>query len=182
MADPVSLLLLLAAVLLAGSVLTYQFITGVPPMPLRADEAADVIALLREADLPPSAVIYDLGSGWGSLVVALAHAFPQAQIRGIELSPLPYWFSRLRTRGLANVRLRRADFFRCDLSDADALACYLMIKPMPRLAVQLDRQLRNGTPVVAVTFSFHRRQAGRVLQGRGLRGRVALYYWPGKES
>jgi hypothetical protein len=169
---------LFAALLLGGSLLAYQFMTGVPPMPLRSDEAADVIALLKQSGLPRGAVIYDLGSGWGSLVIGLANAFPDAQIRGIELSPLPYWIARLRTRGMRNVSLRRGDFFNCELGDADAVACYLMIKPMPRLAALLDHALPDGTPVVAITFSFRNRHAIATLQGRGLRGKVSLYSWP----
>lgn len=178
MPDLFSLILLLVVLILAGSILLWQFITGVPPMPSRAVEAADVVALLRQATLPPEPIIYELGSGWGSLVIALAKAFPQAQIRGIELSPLPYWVARWRTRRLSNVSLRRANFFTCDLSDASAVTCYLMIKPMPRVAALLDHSLKPRTPVVTLTFSFRDRQAFSMQRGDGLRGGVALYFWP----
>lgn len=108
---------LLIVIALCGSILGFQIVTGVPPLSSTAAEGADVIALLKRARLPEQAVIYELGSGWGSLVFALARAFPTAQIRGLELSPLPYWVSRLRTRNLPNVQLRRRDFYRFDLSD-----------------------------------------------------------------
>lgn len=117
-----------SAVLVLGlSLLFFQFITGVPPHPSGAAEAADVIALLREAKLPADAIIYDLGCGWGSLIVALARAFPPAQVCGVEMSPLPCWIARLRTRKLSRVTVTRGDFHRCDLTDADAVTCYLMI-------------------------------------------------------
>lgn len=176
----ITALLLVAAA--GGSILVFQGLTGVPPMSSSPAEAADVVALLRRAGLPRGAVIYDLGSGWGSLVVALAHAFPDAQIRGIEISPLPYWISRLRTRGLANVTVARGDFYASDLSDARAVTCYLMIKPMPRLAGYLDRTLGSGTPVVSLSFWFRDREVAASLKSAGLLSATALYYWPARKT
>jgi tRNA A58 N-methylase Trm61 len=173
-------LLLLAVVGLAASILLVQALTGVPPHPATPGEAADVVALLKEAGVPPGAVIYDLGSGWGSLVLALAKAFPEAEIRGLEISPLPYAVARLRTRALTNVALRLGDFYRSELEDASAVVCYLMIKPMPRLACFLDARLRPGTPVVALTFWFRGRSPAATRPARGLRGAAALYVWPGR--
>lgn len=175
-----SLLAGLAALALGGSILAFQFLTGVPPVPAKASEMADVVALLRQARLAERATVYELGSGWGSLVMALATAFPDARIVGIERSPLPYWVSRLRTRSLPNVHLRRADFYDVDIRDAHAVTCYLMIRPMRRLASHLDRMLAAGTPVVSVTFLFRDREPGAVRKGRGLRGEVALYSWSGR--
>lgn len=180
MPDFISAVSLFAAFLvlvLGGSVLAFHFITGVPPVPAKSSEIVDVVALLRRARLPDRATVYELGSGWGSLVIALATAFPHARIKGIERSPLPYWVSRFRTWNMPNVYLERADFYDVDLRDARAVTCYLMIKPMQKLASFLDRMLEPGTPVVSVTFAFHDRQAVAVRQARGLRGKVALYWW-----
>ena len=175
-----AILLIFAA---AGlSILIVQARTGVPPMSSSAAEGREVAALLRQANLPDDAVIYDLGAGWGSLVIALAHAFPNAQIRGVELSPLPYWISRLRTRGLPNLSLSQGDFFNTDLSDAQAVTCYLMIKAMPKLADLLDRTLTPGTSVVLLSFWFRERQAAATSMGAGLLGATALYYWPAKSA
>lgn len=165
-------------VLLCLSILLFQLATGVPPLSSSEREGADVVALLKQTDLTENAVIYELGSGWGSLVVALARAFPAAQIRGIEISPVPYWVSRFRTRRLPNVQLRRGNFFDCDLADAHAVTCYLMIKPMVRIAELLDRTLKPGTPVVSLSFWFRDRQAAASLKNAGLLGAAALYYWP----
>jgi hypothetical protein len=109
---------------------------------------------------------------------ALARAFPNAHIRGIELSPLPYWVARFRTRKLPNVSLQRGNFFKFDLRDAQAVTSYLMIKPMPKLAAFLDQTLNPGTPVVSLTFWFRGRQPAATRDSPGLRGAAALYYWP----
>ena len=176
--DTLSIAVIAVVVLLAVTILAYQFVTGVPPMPSTRRERADVVALLKEADIDEQAVIYELGSGWGTLVIALAKAFPDAQVRGFELSPLPYWVARLRTRKMANVRLTRGNFFNADLRDADAVVCYLMVKPMPRVAALLDRTLEPGTPVVSIAFSFRDRLETAVREGKWLRGKVSLYFWP----
>jgi len=177
-----SLLAVLIVFALGLSLLVFQGITGVPPMSSSSSEATDVISLLKQAGLSDQAMVYDLGCGWGSLVIALARAFPDARIRGIELSPLPYWVARIRTRNLPNVFLRRANFFTFDLRDAQAVTSYLMTKQMPRLADFLDRTLKDGTPVVSLTFWFRERHVAATRDGPGLRGAVALYYWPAQFS
>jgi hypothetical protein len=171
---------LLIVVALCCSIVGFQMVTGVPPMSSTAAEGADMIALLKRAGLPEQAVIYELGSGWGSLVIALAHAFPTARIRGIELSPLPYWVSRFRTRNFPNVELRRCDFHRCDLSAAQAVTCFLMTASMPKLAALLDRTLASGTPVVSLCFRFRDRDIEASLEHAGPLRAVALYRWPAR--
>lgn len=182
MSDIFAMFILAISTIAALSLLIYYFITGVVPMSSSRAEAAQVIALLKEAGVPEKALLYELGCGWGMLVSALARAFPEARIHGIEISPFPYWIARLRTRHLPNVRVQRRNFFDCDLRDADAVACYLMIKPMPRLATFLDTMLPSGTPVVSLAFGFRGRQATAVRRVPGLPGEAALYFWPAHSS
>jgi 2-polyprenyl-3-methyl-5-hydroxy-6-metoxy-1,4-benzoquinol methylase len=164
------------------SVLIVQGVTGVPPLSSNAAEAADVIALLQQAALRERAIVCELGCGWGSLAIALARAFPTASIRGIQMSPLPYWVARFRHRDLANVTLQRGSFYACDLHDAQAVTCYLMIKPMPKLASFLDTQLQPGTPVVSLTFWSRDREVAAVRDGPGIRGAAALCFWPARNT
>jgi tRNA A58 N-methylase Trm61 len=178
MIDILSLALLLTVLVLNASILAFHWLTGVPPLPARIGEAVDTVALLKYAELPKQAIIYDLGCGWGSLVIALANAFPDATIKGIELSPLPYWIARFRTRHMTNVSLQRGNFYKSDLKDASAVTCYLMIRVMPKVADFLDHMLAPGTPVVAVSFWFREREIEASRKGKGVRGDVALYFWP----
>lgn len=63
-----------ALTLLVGlPVVIFTALTGVPTLSSGDAEASEVIALLNQANLARSAVIVDLGSGWGALVVAVAH-------------------------------------------------------------------------------------------------------------
>jgi len=181
MSDIVSFLVMFIVVIGCLSLVVVQLLTGVPSLSSSVAEAADAIALLKEANLPQRAIIYELGSGWGALVIALARAFPDAQVRGIEMSPLPYWIARLRTRKMSNVSLVWGNFNKCDLADADAVTCYLMRSPMVKLAELFDGMLKPGTSVVSVMFWFRGRQVTATRQGR-VRGSVALYKWPALES
>jgi len=180
--DLISMVALLLVAAASLSILVFQGLTGVPPMSSSAAEAAAVVTLLKSAGLPDGAVVYDLGSGWGSLVIALARAFPDAQVRGIEISPLAYWVSRLRARNLPNVVLRRGNFYAGDLTDAQAVTCYLMIETMPKLASFLDRALAPGTPVVSLSFWFRDRDVAASSTSAGLLGATALYYWPARKT
>lgn len=110
-------------------------------------------------------------------MLALAKAFPTAHIRGVELSPLPYWIARLRTRKMPNVSIHWGNVYQQDLRDADAVACYLMIKSMPKISRLLDEALRPGTPVISLTFWFRNRETTAFRNGPGIRGAVALYFW-----
>jgi len=179
--DLLSTFALLIIAALCVSILIYQGITGVPPLSSNSLEAADVVALLKHAGLAEQAVIYELGSGWGSLAIALARAFPKADIRGIEMSPLPYWVSRVRTRNMPNVQLRMGNFYNCDLTDAQAVTCYLMIKPMSKLTGFLDRMLASGTPVVSISFWFRDREVVASRESSGPLGATALYSWPARK-
>jgi len=169
---------LLAATLGAVASILYCYLrTGVVPVPARRDEISDVLSLLQEAGLERGARIYELGAGWGDLALALARAHPDAEVIALELSPVPWAVAWLRATRLRNLRVRRADLLRHPLADADAVTCYLMLRPMARLAARLDQELRPGTPVVALTFWFRDRAPISTRRGPGLRGDAALYRW-----
>ena len=165
--------------LVGASLLISTALTGVPTLSSRRSEVNDIIALLAHAKLPKHALIVDLGSGWGALVIALARAFPEATVQGVEISLFPYLVSRLRTHHLPNVSLRWGDFFHRDPGNADAIVCYLMPGVMAKLGDFLDEALKPGTVIVTNTFLFRERRA-RAVRRRGLRGTVALYIWPGR--
>ena len=169
---------ILALVLASGlSIVFYQLYTGVPPMPSKQSEREQAIELLQAADLNDG-VIYELGCGWGGLILMLTKAFPDRPIVGYELSWLPFLVARFRCRKLKNVKIYRNNFFKKDFPQASAVLCYLMMGSMPKLAAHLDKQLATNTPVITLAFWFHDRKPAKKIsvQGPG----VALYYWPAK--
>lgn len=62
--------------------------------------------------------------------------------------------ARLRGRRLGNLSFTWESVFHENLSDADAVTCYLMLGVMARLDIRLDQLLRLGTRVVSNSFWF----------------------------
>ena len=54
------------------------------------------------------------------------------------------------------VRIVYGDFFAQDLSEADAVTCYLLQDTNNKLEGKLKQELRPGTRVVSNTFVFHK--------------------------
>lgn len=100
--------------------------------------------------------IYELGSGWGTLLFPVARCYPNHQVIGFETSWIPYFFSRivLLFCGLPNVEIRRQDFFAADLSEAGLVVCYLYPGAMKKLAVKLSKGLPTGSYVISNTFAM----------------------------
>ncbi len=174
------LLYSLAALCVLSSLVTlyYHLKTGVPPFPSFQHECKAAVELLQKKPLKQEAIIYELGSGWGTLLIEIAKAFPQAQVIGIEISPLPYIISKLRTRHLSNAKVTRKDYFKENLSHASAITSYLMTPAMKPLMEKLDAELQAGTPVVSIAFLYHERKAIQTIPGVGLcQADVALYHW-----
>jgi len=146
-------IVLITLLLLGTVIVAYTVRTGVPPMPTGPGARAVMLRLMPTA---VDGTVYDLGSGWGGLALALADRYPDNQVVGIELSPIPYLFARARLllRRRPNLRFRRADLLRQPLDDAGALTCYLMPSVMRRLGPKLAAELRPGAVVVSYTFAF----------------------------
>ena len=139
-------------VILMGIVVVFTLITGSSPMPTRRSVRRRVLELLP-AGL--KGTIYDLGSGWGTLVSPLAREFPECRVIGFERSPLPCFFSQFRAwlAGRPNLEIRRRDFFSASLGDAAVVICYLSPETMKRLQSKFEVELAPGALVVSNTFA-----------------------------
>jgi SAM-dependent methyltransferase len=90
-------------------------------------------ATLAEQLPPTPCRVLDLGCGDGGLLRRLAKARPDCRFVGIEHAPLTWLAARLRTLGLANVVVRRDDFWDEPLSSYGLVYAFLSPVPMPRL-------------------------------------------------
>ncbi|NQU62468.1 MAG: SAM-dependent methyltransferase [Rhodospirillales bacterium] len=148
--DFIILGLVLAAIV---SVFVSTLMTAASPLPTSAAVRETMMAMLpADIDGP----IYELGSGWGGLAVALAGRYPASQVRAYEVSVLPWAASRLRAllSGPENLSVRFGNFHKVDLSDAALVVCYLPGPAMEKLKPKLAADLKAGALVASNTFAL----------------------------
>lgn len=168
---------LLALVLLASACAGAP--TGGPDAPfvVTPHELGD--AMLRLADVTPSDVVYDLGSGDGRIVIAAARVYGARGV-GIEIDPQLVKRSQdlALTSGVADrVTILWQDIFVTDIRQASVVTLYLGEDVNVRLRPKLLRETRPGTRVVSSTFGMGDWTPDRVERVRLRDGERTLHYW-----
>jgi len=126
---------------------------GLPPTPT---QPARIRKALKLANLQPGETLYDLGAGNGRVLVIAAKEFG-ARAVGIEAGPVQCVQARMNARFnrvRSQVRVKRGNFFKSDLSEADVVFAYLTSNYVPRLEAQLVKQLKPDARVVTISFDF----------------------------
>ena len=164
----------------AASIMVSTLRTGTPPMPVSPLVLPVLTEAVRRA-LPHSEqpVIMEAGCGWGTIVFTLHDAFPQAELHGIELSPVPWLYARFRaclrrvrlwprralrraasSQSVGPVIIHRGDLFRHSFRHVDILVTYLSTEHMARLQ---DREEELPPVVVSVAFALPGRRPDTTL-------------------
>ena len=147
------------------------FRTQVPYFP-SGQRAWDAVAAL----LPARPVkLIDIGSGLGGLVLDLAVRRPDSAFEGIELAPLPWLASRLRSVGRANVRFRRGDYDALDFADYDVVFAYLSPAAMERLWQKAQAEMRPGSLLLSYEFVISTKSPDLTIKPDG--AGPLLYGW-----
>jgi len=109
--------------------------------------------VLDEIKLPAGSLIYDLGCGDGRFLF-LAEKM-KLQAVGYELALYPYLKAQFNKFAQASrVEIRRKDFLKQDLNQADAIFVFLNALMMERVGVKLKKNLRPGILVVSYGFNI----------------------------
>jgi len=124
--------------------------TGVPWVKIPEKNIAKIF---KEISLPKNSLIYDLGCGDGRVLFAAAKQGYRA--KGLELSLYPY------LKGLvgkmiigSQVEIKRKDFLKENLSQADAIFIFLTGKVLVKLSQKLKQELKPGAVVISYGFSL----------------------------
>ena len=181
-------MLLLKLILLVFTLLTVLSIvwstlqTGISPM-MSSGKARQ--AMLASIDSPVNGPLIDLGSGWGTIVIALARKYPRQQVIGYELSWLPWLVSVILKYSLRldNLTLYRKDFKKAELRNASILFCYLFPGGMVALHEKLKRELIKEILIVSNTFALPSCRPTRVIRLKDIyRTPIYVYSWRPKCS
>ncbi len=112
--------------------------------------------MLALAGVKKDDLVYDLGSGDGRIVIAVAKKYG-ARAVGIEIDPGLVKLARenVRKEGVENlVEIRQQDFMTADLSLATVVTLYLTQDGNLALRPKLMGELRPGARVVSYTFDM----------------------------
>lgn len=171
--------LLVALVFLAAvSVCWFSVRIGISPMPSSARARR---AIVEAAAIARGDTIVELGSGWGTVAIALARQCPQRHVIGYELSLVPWLVSVLLKRllRLQNLTLVRADFRTATFPREAVLVCYLFRRGMRELAQRLAREETPPAWLISNTFALPSWKPDSVIRLRDLfRTRIYLYRRP----
>ena len=176
------LILLIFVLLTVLSIVWTTLQTGISPM-MSSGKACQ--AMLASIDRPANGPLIDLGSGWGTLVIALARKYPRQQVIGYELSWFPWLVSIIRKYSLRldNLTLYRQDFKKAELSNASILFCYLFPGGMVALHKKLKRELLNEMLIVSNTFALPSCQPTKVIRLKDIyQTPIYVYSWGPKCS
>lgn len=111
----------------------------------------NAVDALLPADRPLRFI--DIGSGFGGLVMHLAARHPESAFTGIELAPLPWLTSVLRSRLLrSGGHFVRGDYHALDFADYDVVFAYLSPAAMPALWRKASAEMRRGTLLLSYEF------------------------------
>ena len=140
-------------VAILGSIAWYSYLYGISPTPTSAKVKN---CLLRMIPSSFNGKVIELGSGWGTLAIALAHKLPEKPIDAFEISLVPYLFSKIYSFIFKskNLKIFRADFFSVPIEDYGLVICYLYPKAMDHLKEKFIQELNPGTFIVTHTFAI----------------------------
>jgi trans-aconitate methyltransferase len=154
--------------------LYYDHKLKIPPAPTLPWVRAKILKALKTHLKNDTVFIAELGSGWGGLSRAMSRRFPKAGIQGFELSPFPYWFSKLREG--KKIRFTRSDIFDQDLSEYDAIVYYLSPVVAERLSAKFQAELKPGTLIISNAFQLPGFEPVEILETNiGVKIRIYVY-------
>lgn len=107
------------------------------------------------AGLKSSDTVYDLGSGDGKTLIIAAREFG-ARAVGIEIDPLRFYISKfiIWLSGLSDkIEVRRENFLKTDISDANVVFLYLVPKALNKLLPKLNN-LKRGSRIICIKYQI----------------------------
>jgi SAM-dependent methyltransferase len=138
-----------------------------------------VAEMLRLADVKPTDVVYDLGSGDGRVVITAAKRY-KARGVGVDIDPQRIKESRANARQAGvdkKVTFLQQDLFKTDIREATVVSLYLLPQLNRQLRPKLFSDLRPGTRIVSHDFDMGDWHPDQVINIPGATYEHTVYYW-----
>ncbi|SFC57681.1 class I SAM-dependent methyltransferase [Pseudoalteromonas denitrificans] len=145
--------ILLVTIFTGGSIVWSTLTLGISPMPSSKKARQAMLNLTHNTGTGP---IFELGSGWGNLLVPLAKTYPKRKIVGYELSIMPWLITLILKKmfGLKNLQVYRKNFLHADLTNATVILCYLFPGGMQKIEAKLNAQGGKCEYLISNNFAF----------------------------
>ena len=145
---------------------------GAPFVPMEPDVVQRV---LKIAGVGPKDIFYELGSGDGRLVIAAA--LKGAKAYGLEVDKAKVAYSRfwIWLLRLPNAKIFQKDIFKHSYEDATVVCLYLLQDTNERLQEKLEKELKPGTRIVSVAFTFPEWKTTKIDPHGTIYGPIYLY-------
>lgn len=156
----VSLITLSLALLSLILILLYSMVSTVVPMPSSRNERETVLQILRDYSEDPRfkgcETIVELGSGWGGAARSLSRTFPSRNIEAIELSLIPYIYSRYISliSGYTNISYSKKNFLKRELMNREIFICYLSGPVMKKLRRRFEADHPKNCLLISIAFAM----------------------------
>jgi len=152
---PISILLWAFAAVMAYYFLG-GFIWGAGYAPTSYKEIEKVARFL---DLKEGNTFYDLGCGYGRMIMTIAQRYP-VQCDGVEIDPIKCWWTRFmikRKKLEDKVKIIQSNIFDVNLSEAENVFVFLSKSTdiMKRLREKMFREMKPGAHVVSYVHRFN---------------------------
>ncbi|MBF9015028.1 MULTISPECIES: hypothetical protein [unclassified Oceanispirochaeta] len=141
-------------------ILLYSMISTVVPMPSSRKERKTVLQLLEDYSEDPRLkgckTIVELGSGWGGAARSLSRTYPSRNIEAIELSLIPYIYSRYISiiSGYTNISYSRNNFLKRELKNREIYVCYLSGAVMKKLRRRFETDHPKDCLLISIAFAM----------------------------
>jgi hypothetical protein len=126
---------------------------GLPSKPTKPER---IRKALQMAGLKQDEVLYDLGAGDGRVLLIAAKEFG-AQAIGVEVGPVQcalVWLRATASGFSDKIKIQWRDFFKADVSEADAVYVYATSREVMKLAPYLGKKMKRGSRLVSISADF----------------------------
>lgn len=144
--------------------------------PFVATKRKVIKRIVNEFEIGEDTKIYELGCGRAGFLRAVRKIHPGVELVGIEYSFLPYLIGQIQnafTR--SNLKIKKKNFFKVDLSEADVIYCYLNGDMMKKLSEKFKKECKEGAMIISYMFPIHDMEPAKVMSVENSSDKVYFY-------
>ncbi len=142
-------MIVLWAIALLISLFCYVVFFGAPYVPTFK---RDLEKIFSEVSLPKDALIIDMGSGDGKLLVLAAKK--GYRVIGYEINPILWLITKARLYKYPKANVKLKSMWHADVSQADLVFTFLATRFMPKLEDKLKKEMKPGSYFASYVFEL----------------------------